>query len=167
MFARIVLTILLLSIFFCGVTVADELIHIDDVGPQTIGESFTLTGSAEFPAGTVLHIRIVPVDDVDISISAGPSKNMVWGDTVIEKGPGGTNGAWNYTVNTSNLLPTAYFVRVYSDDVKYPYSERATAFTARLPTQIRPEPTASSLPLVGILGGLGCAAALAHRIRKI
>ena len=143
---------------------ADELIYIDDVGPQTIGESFTLTGSAELPAGTVLHIRIVPVDDGGISISAGPSKEMVWGDAVIEKGPGETGGVWNYTVNTSNLLPIAYFVRVYSDDVKYPYSERATAFTAHLP--MIPEPTASPLSLVGVLGGLGCATALVYRIEK-
>ncbi len=127
------LLFLFLSVFFCGVAIADELIYIDAVGPQTIGEPFTLTGSADLPAGTVLHIHIVPVDAVGISISSGPSKEMVWGETLIEKGTCETGGVWRYTVNTSNLLPTSYFVRVYSDDVKYPYSERATAFTARLP----------------------------------
>ena len=159
--------LILLSVLFCGVAAADELISIDAVGSKTIGEPFTLTGSAELPEGTVLHIRIVPVDDVGISISAGPSKEMVWGETRIETGPGGKGGVWNYTVNTSNFLPTAYFVRVYSDDVKYPYSERSTAFTARLPAEMIPDPTAASLPLAGILGGLGLAAVLVQGRRRL
>ena len=70
------LLFLFLSVFFCGVAIADELIYIDAVGPQTIGEPFTLTGSTDLPAGTVLHIRIVPVSVKGSPIVCGPTASM-------------------------------------------------------------------------------------------
>lgn len=157
MLSRIITITLLISSLFGGI-VAAELIYIDDVGPRTIGESFALTGSAELPAGTVLHIRVIPVADLGISVSPGPSDVMIWGDTVIEPGPSEKIGLWNYTINTSNLLPTAYFVRVYSDDMKYPYAERATAFIACSPTQTVPAQT-QGFGIIGCLAG-ACAAVL-------
>jgi len=83
-------------------TVADSWIRIDGIGDQIYGETFTVTGTTDYPAGTELTYRIVAKED---------GVTVLSGETVVAE-----NGDWSFEVDTVVIGPGVFTIRVMSPD---------------------------------------------------
>ncbi|MFY1642611.1 MEMAR_RS02690 family S-layer glycoprotein [Methanoculleus bourgensis] len=83
-------------------TVADSWIRIDGVGDQIYGETFTVTGTTDYPAGTALTCRITAKED---------GVTVLSGEAVVAE-----NGDWSFEVDTVVIGPGVFTIRVMSPD---------------------------------------------------
>ena len=83
-------------------TVGDSWIRIDGIGDQNYGETFTVTGTTDYPAGTALTYRITSKEDGITVLS---------GETVVAE-----NGDWSFEVDTTVIGPGVFTIRVMSLD---------------------------------------------------
>lgn len=77
-------------------------IWIDGVSDQTYGETFTVTGTTDYPAGTALTYRLSANED---------GADVLSGEVIV-----GDNGDWSFEVDTTTIGPGAYTLLVESQD---------------------------------------------------
>ncbi len=77
-------------------------IWIDGVSDKTYGETFTVTGTTDYPAGTALTYRLSANED---------GTDVLSGEVIV-----GDNGDWSFEVDTTAIGPGAYTLLVESQD---------------------------------------------------
>ena len=77
-------------------------IWIDGVSDQTYGETFTVTGTTDYPAGTALTYRLSANED---------GADVLSGETSVDD-----NGDWSFDVDTTAIGPGAYTLLVEAQD---------------------------------------------------
>jgi len=77
-------------------------IWIDGISDQTYGETFTVTGTSDYLAGTALPYKIFAENSMT---------NVFSGEVIV-----GDNGVWSFEVDTTAIGPGAYTLRVTSPD---------------------------------------------------
>jgi|WetSurMetagenome_2_1015567.scaffolds.fasta_scaffold398739_2 hypothetical protein len=124
------------SLFVQGSCLENPYISINPVGGHEAGETFTINGTTNLPAGTILVIEIDPV-----RLHPGPSHEppqnttALTGKTITEDNPGGKT-TWSFRVNSTSLLPDYYTLRVTSFDS--PVIDGSDDFTLTPPEKDRP-----------------------------
>ncbi|NLA38408.1 MAG: hypothetical protein GX882_03290 [Methanomicrobiales archaeon] len=77
-------------------------IWIDGISDQTYGETFTVTGTTDYPADTALTYRLSANED---------GADVLSGEVIV-----GDNGDWSFEVDTTTIGPGAYTLLVESQD---------------------------------------------------
>ena len=77
-------------------------IWIDGISDQTYGETFTVTGTTDYPAGTALTYRLSANED---------GVDVLSGEVIV-----GDNGDWSFEVDTTAIGPGAYTLLVETQD---------------------------------------------------
>ena len=118
---QLIVFLSIFSIFFCGVTHAEESYYltIDSISDQTIGIPFTITGKTNVEEGTSLLVLLLPERYADPHRSQTWQKCFFEKTTVVKRSGNDTYNIWSIPVNTTDFIESVYVADVSSLDEVY------------------------------------------------